>query len=102
MNGKYVGVVLSSAIVLGFAGSGCDRSASEPVCDDVPVKAQEAVKVESAAVKDAESAPAAEAPAWLGEFFGDKLVRTRLPAKRLEYIFQLTGARPVADLHRCL
>lgn len=75
MNGKYVGVVLSSAIVLGFAGSGCDRSASEPVCGDVPVKAQEAVKVESAAVKDAESAPAAEAPAWLGEFFGDKLVK---------------------------
>jgi len=73
MNGKYVGAVLSSAIVLGFAGSGCDRSASEPISGDVPAKAQQEA-VEGAAVNDAGSAPAAEAPVWLGELFGDKLV----------------------------
>jgi thiol-disulfide isomerase/thioredoxin len=74
MNGKYVVSVLLSVIVLSLAGIACDRSASEPVSGDVQIKSQDAENAESASVKTVESLSVAEAPAWLGEFFGDKLV----------------------------
>jgi len=63
---KSIGVILSAAVVVGVVGAGCDKN--EPTA----AKPDSDAKVEAAAVTPA--AAETKAPAWLGEFFGDKVV----------------------------
>lgn len=76
MKSMRIGMVLSSVVVLGVIGVACDKS--DPQLTDTATDVVEVVKVEAEVAQA--PAPVVETkaevgiPAWLNEFFGDKLL----------------------------
>ncbi len=77
MKRMNVVTVLSSIVVLGVVGVACDKNDPQPV--NASADAVDAVKVEAetaqATAPVVEAAVVTEAPAWLNEFFGEKLLK---------------------------
>ena len=71
---KYGVTILTAVAVMGVLGAGCNKDKAEPVAK--PAAAQTAKPAAAQTAKPAVEKPAAEkkAPAWIKEYFGDKLV----------------------------
>ncbi len=81
MKSMRVGIMLSSIVVLGVIGGACGESHLKSAADKIAAKRSEAP------IKDVSKAKVGvEAPAWLNEFFGEKLLKadgSEVPVKAL-------------------